>query len=270
MKTVVILTGSELRHTYFRKKIALSENINVLKTYCESVDNLIENGTKEESWVRRKKHLLAREQSEIDFFSLFVENTPDHSNPAFLHKGEVNNPNIVNEIMNLLPEVIVVYGSSIIKEPILSAFPNKIINVHLGLSPYFRGAATNFWPFIENLVECIGVTFMYIDAGIDTGRIIHQIRPEINFFDTPSSIGNRLIKQMTAVVHKLIINYEKLATMPPPTFKNFNRFYRKKDYSEEAVELVYKNFCNGMIENYLNNKVIRDSCFPIVTNPAIT
>ena len=41
----------------------------------------------------------------------------------------------------------------------------------------------------------VGATFMYIDAGIDTGEIIHQIRADIVIGDSPHSIGNRLIKK---------------------------------------------------------------------------
>ena len=38
-----------------------------------------------------------------------------------------------------------------------------MINVHLGLSPYYKGSATNFWPFVNNELQFLGVTFMVTD-----------------------------------------------------------------------------------------------------------
>ena len=43
MKRIIILTGSELRHTFFRKYIALFENINVVATYCEGLEKSLTN-----------------------------------------------------------------------------------------------------------------------------------------------------------------------------------------------------------------------------------
>ena len=61
----------------------------------------------------------------------------------------------------------------------LKVFSNKILNIHLGLSPFYRGQATNYWAFVNNEIQFIGATFHKIDGGIDTGPIIHQIRPKV-------------------------------------------------------------------------------------------
>ena len=38
-----------------------------------------------------------------------------------------------------------VYGTTIIKGDLIRIFEKRIINLHLGLSPYYRGAGTNFF-----------------------------------------------------------------------------------------------------------------------------
>ena len=53
-------------------------------------------------------------------------------------------------------------------------FSRKFLNVHLGLSPYYRGSGTNVWPLINTEPDMVGAT-LCIDAGIDNGEIIHQI-----------------------------------------------------------------------------------------------
>jgi hypothetical protein len=48
------------------------------------------------------------------------------------------------------PDLIISYGCSIIKRPLIEYFDKKFINIHLGLSPYYKEGGTNFWPFVNN------------------------------------------------------------------------------------------------------------------------
>ncbi len=270
MKQIVILTGNELRHRYFRKKTALQSGIKVLRSYCESEENLLEKGATQISSTKREQHLLSREQSEKDFFEAFINTAQDFSQAVVIKRGEINDPIFFEEIKSLDPDLIIVYGASILKEPLLSAFPDRILNVHLGLSPYYRGAATNFWPLVDRNPACVGATFMYIDSGIDTGEIIHQIRASCNFFDTPSTIGNRLIKDMTEVFAAIIVAFDRLSKPTGPVYNGFKKFFKKKDFTEDSVEQLYANFRDGMIENYLEKINEQNNLFPVVTNKAVT
>jgi len=245
----------------------MCDGINIIKTYCESEEDLLSKTPPQESQINRKQHFNAREQSEKDFFELSVCVSVDTSETEIINRGDINNEEYCKQIILMQPDLIIVYGSSIIKKNLLSAFPKKILNVHLGLSPYYRGAATNFWPLVDMLPECVGATYMFIDEGIDTGEIIHQIRPTINYYDTPSTIGNRLIKEMTEIFCKLIIEFDKLQKPQPVKFSAFRKFCKKKDYSEEAVFKLYDNFNKGMIQDYLAQKKEKDQAFPIVNNP---
>ncbi len=40
-KRVVLLTGSELRHSFVRKAIALSEGVSVIRSYCEGTEKSV-------------------------------------------------------------------------------------------------------------------------------------------------------------------------------------------------------------------------------------
>ena len=91
------------------------------------------------------------------------------------------------------PDVVLVFGTGILREPLLSAFAGRIINIHLGLSPYYRGAGTNFWPLVNREPEYVGATIHYLDAGIDTGPILAHARPAIARGDGPHDIGNKTI-----------------------------------------------------------------------------
>ena len=252
---IIILTGSEKRHEYFRKKIASNPNITVLATYCEGKEKSLENQVKQNvnSSLLEIQHVEARNQSEKDFFDEFTKNVNDESNPKFIQKGEINNDNLVSEIIKYQPDLLICYGSSLIKSKLLDLFEGRFLNVHLGLSPYYRGSGTNVWPLINNELDMVGATYMYIDAGIDTGKIIHQIRADIFLGDSPHSIGNRLIKKMTKKYTEIILKFNKLENARQP--KNKGKLYLQKDFDSNACKQLYQNFSQGMVEEYLSSSV---------------
>jgi|SaaInlStandDraft_6_1057023.scaffolds.fasta_scaffold44882_2 phosphoribosylglycinamide formyltransferase 1 len=264
---VIILTGTDLRHDFFRKFIANSKEIEVLQSYCEEKEINLRNITEQDfDNTFRLNHLHAREQSENDFFSLFANYTKDNSNPKFIRKGEINQENAISSIIESNPDIIIAYGCSIIRGSLLSIFKGRFINVHLGLSPYYRGSGTNFWPLVNKQPELVGVTFMHINEGIDTGEIIHQVRAKYVFGDTPSTVGNRLIVDMSKILKNIIVNFSKLRKMKQFQVSSEDRIYRKKDYSEQSVKSIYNNFKDNLIQKYLSEEDKRNSTYPIINN----
>ena len=119
-------------------------------------------------------------------------------------------------------------------------------------------------------MQLVGTTFMYIDSGIDTGQIIHQIRARFNFSDNIHQVGNRLIKDSFIECLKLIKNFDKIKIIPQIKMNNYKeRYYKKKDFTEDSLKLAYKNISNGSIKAYLKNKDKIDLMFPIINNKNI-
>lgn len=267
MNKVIILTGDEKRHEFFRKYMGTSRNFQVLRSYCEQSEpeRIIKSGATSEL---RRIHLQSRTQTELDFFGTFTMKIPDHSNPRFIPLGMINDPKIQEEIIHLNPDYIFSYGCSIIKGDLIQAFPMKFINIHLGLSPYYRGTGTNYWPLVNREPQFVGTTFMYIDEGVDTGQIIHQIRGRMYPLDTVHTIGNRLIQDTAMVAEKIMENAKKIEGFNNITLpKGEQKYYMNKDFSEESVVKLYNNFENGMISEYLENmdRIIKSN--PIIENP---
>ncbi len=72
------------------------------------------------------------------------------------------------------PDLIVVSGTGLIKEPLLSMKTRLgTINLHTGLSPFVKGGpnCTN-WCIANNEWHLVGNTIMWLNAGIDAGNII--------------------------------------------------------------------------------------------------
>ena len=254
MKKIVILTGDEYRHTYFRKKVACHPSIEVLASYCEGVEKSLENRTLQnpDASELERMHVDSRTAAELESFGEAIEFLPDHSSPVKIKKGAINDARIVQEITALQADILICYGSSIIKSALLDAYEGRFLNVHLGLSPYYRGSGTNIWALINNEPHMYGATYMHINKGIDTGEIIHQIGADILLGDGPHAIGNRLIRRMTDTYCDLIVHFDDLTKEVQPD--DDGKLYLRKDFTAEACSTLYQNFRNGMVEDYLFGK----------------
>ena len=152
---------------------------------------------------------------------------------------------------------------------LLAEFEGRILNVHLGLSPYYRGSGTNFWALVNGEPEYVGATFMHMDAGVDTGLIIHQIRARVYPGDSPHQVGNRLIADMAATYITVIRNFDRLELPSQPPAPQTVRCYRKRDFTPASVKALYRNFDGGVIGDYLSQKKDRDRRVPLVSNPTV-
>ena len=263
---IAIITSNEIRHIFFRRIVNTFKNSSVVCCICETTDSNHYNQVlnNKESTLLEKNHFIQRENTEKDFFDIFVQNSIDPKNTFFLNKGAINSDvNVQNYLYKSNPDIIVSYGCSIIKETIINKFPGKFLNIHLGLSPYYKGSGTNLWPLVNKEPEYIGVTYMYIDANIDTGDIIHQIRPTLYCHDNVHTIGNRLIRDMALELDILLSKIHDIKSIPQWDVAN-EKIYKKKDFNEKSLLSIQKNINNGMLNNYLSNKNEIDAKVPIV------
>ena len=263
---VIIISANELRHKFFRKKVSSFEKVNVelclaeknqSRHYFKVIKSPIYSAAE-------KKHFKDRQKSEKIYFGKFLKNNSDLKNLLVIKRGEFNyNTKIINKIINIKPDIIISYGCSLIKNPILKKFKNKFINIHLGLSPYYKGSATNFWPFVYNEPQFAGVSFLKIDKGIDAAPIIHQIRPCFKEKDNIHDIGNKLIIKMINPLEIIIKNFKLLKSKKQKKSK-IEKIFKKKDFDFASLKSLKRNFNSGMIRKYLKNKKKIDNKYPIV------
>ena len=177
--------------------------------------------------------------------------------------GACNDPDEIGRMEALQPDVVFVFGTGILREQVLSAFPGRIINVHLGLSPYYRGSGTNFWPLVNREPEYVGATIHYLDAGIDTGPIIAHARPAIAVEDGPHDLGNKTIVAAMKLLADAAEAHVHGRVNPVPQ-RGGGRFYQRKDFNADAVRRLYRHFDTGMIDEYLADRSRRDAALTLV------
>lgn len=252
MKKIVILTGSELRHRFMRIALSNHPQIQVLRSYCEDQSQSLVNrlNKSNEQTSAQIHHAEARTRAEQDFFKFACDLAEDKSNSVTIEKGTINAPPVVEAIKDLKPDLLCCYGSSIIKSDLIDLFKNRFLNLHLGLSPYYRGSGTNYFPLVNREPQYVGATFMHLNRGIDTGQIIHQIQARIFRGDSIHQIGNRLICDASLVYAELISKFEEIALLEQPIASK-PKLYLRKHFTSASLEALEHNFRSGMIEEYL-------------------
>jgi methionyl-tRNA formyltransferase len=86
----------------------------------------------------------------------------------------VNSEQTAEVLRKLNPDLVIVNGTRIIAEPILSCIRVPFINMHTGITPRYRGVHGAYWALVEGRTTACGVTIHLVDRGIDTGKILRQ------------------------------------------------------------------------------------------------
>ena len=154
----------------------------------------------------------------------------------------------------------------IIGEDLLNVAKHGSFNIHTSLLPKYRGAA----PIQRSIINCdreTGITFMKMDAGLDTGPIVTSVKFPIeegtnteDLEEIMSDISSRNILQVIDSIQKntfsLTEQNENESSYAPKVTKGEARI----DWTKSAEEIVGK--INGLCPNpcafseYKNERII--------------
>ena len=106
----------------------------------------------------------------------------------FSHKEFYDTDNVIKLLKNLQVDLIVLAGFLwLVPEPLLKAFPNRIINLHPALLPKHGGKGM-YGDHVHKAVltskdEESGITIHFVSDKFDEGEIIHQSKFKIEAGD---------------------------------------------------------------------------------------
>lgn len=248
---IAVLTSNGARHLAFAARLAEVFDVVGVFTEAKTFDPSAVYQSPEEQALLEGWFTM-RAEAEEAFFGARARTFEDEAGALIgeVPAGTINDPACVARLRNLAPEAVAVFGSSILRKPLLDLSPGHFVNMHLGLSPYYRGSGTNFWPFYNEELEYVGVTIHWIDAGIDSGSIIHQGRPTIAPGDNPHTIGCKAMIVGVDLMVQALHEIERGTVAGVPQRKDLGKLYRRKDFSARHVAAVFEKLEAGLIERY--------------------
>jgi formyltetrahydrofolate-dependent phosphoribosylglycinamide formyltransferase len=148
---------------------------------------------------------ILRKARESGLPALFVDPGPDSNKLPPAAQKE-----ICDHLRRHQVQVVVLTGfMRLVKEPILSEFKDRIVNVHPSLLPKFKGR--NAW--VQALEEGefeTGTTVHLVDAELDGGRILAQETVPIMIGDSPELLYERIQQTEHQLLPKVLAEWQEL------------------------------------------------------------
>lgn len=258
-----IVTSDHVRHRYFANVLSAHPQVEALVVEPKS-RNPANNHSNSEDALLLAEYFGRRDASERSVLSDGQEWNLARPLLRFeAAKGSINEPDIVARLIAAGINHCMVFGASWLKEPWLKAFPGRLFNLHLGLSPYYRGVGTNFWPLHDGRPEYVGATVHLLDEGIDSGPILFQVRPTPSDEDDAHSLGNKTIAKATQALRDRLHSLPTMTKVPQQVGGD-QRSYRSKDFDANALRDLIRRFDSGMMAEYVRDLESRAPTVPLI------
>ncbi|MFW0778157.1 MAG: formyltransferase family protein [Rickettsiales bacterium] len=172
-----------------------------------------------------------------------VDFIPSNVRTLALKTGDLNFVPMETLAPALNSDFYAVFGGSFIKSPLIDALIERnTVNLHMGMSPYYRGAACNFWALHDGNADLVGATIHKLSRGLDNGDMLFHALPKREATD-PFVLGMRAVRAahkglLEALESKKIFDYE-----PVPQDKSQEiRYTRNREFTDEiASEYLQRN-----------------------------
>ncbi len=148
-----------------------------------------------------------------------VKKSAEVSGLSILQPVSLKDPEFIEEIKELSPDLIVVVAFRILPKNIFKIPKFGSINLHASLLPKYRGAAPINWAVINGERET-GVTTFFLQEKVDTGSIIMQKSIDIGIEDNAGTVHDKLMRVGAQAVFDTVDLIENTNGMPPVIKQN--------------------------------------------------
>ena len=119
---------------------------------------------------------------------------PKNVRTLAIKSGDLNQLNNIQLRDAISSDLYIVFGASYIKGWLVDFLvENRAINIHMGLSPYYRGSSCNFWAMYDNNPGYVGATIHLLSKGLDSGNMLFHCVPKPIRGDTPYDFTMRAV-----------------------------------------------------------------------------
>jgi hypothetical protein len=176
---ITVFTSNQPRHVAYVSQLA---------AIADSVYVVMESNT---VFPGRVKDFFGNSEVMQEYFTNVVASerrvfgglafTPPNVEVLALKAGDLNFLDRSDLEPALESDYYLVFGSSFIKGWLIDELvDNRAVNIHMGLSPYYRGSSCNFWAMYDGLPSFVGATAHMLSRGLDSGPILFHTRPHFS------------------------------------------------------------------------------------------
>ncbi len=205
---LVLLTGADYEHCYVANRLAdafaltrIVVDTGVPKSRLDRVRSLRRRYSATQLLARavaRGLSFVCRDRAarrEALFRVLGRENCERHRHEEIITRVQgLNTPGTRTLIRDLNPDVLLVYGTAVVRDGTLSLAARLALNMHTGMSPYYRGTDCAFWPLYHGELERLGATVHQCTHDLDGGAIYRVGQLQLERADNQFCVFARAVK----------------------------------------------------------------------------
>lgn len=235
---ITVFTSNQPRHLSLIKDLA---------NVCDEVFAIIEVNTifpgknadffkKSEIMQKYFSNVINSEKKIFGDISLL----PSNVKSLIVKSGDLNDIPMSILAPLLKSDEYIVFGSSYIKGALIDFLVSKnAYNIHMGVSPYYRGSSCNFWAAYDRNLTMVGATIHLLSKGLDSGPILfHALpKPTENAFD----LGMKAVKSAHIGIVQNIDSGKIKDFQPIIQDKTLEIRYTKNADFDDNVALEYLN-----------------------------
>jgi len=244
---ITLITSDQIRHNYLVNLLSnIATKLNVIqekKTFFSNqnkISNLMKNYFLKVDDAQKKvfgNAAIDKKNKNIKLLSL--ENKE-------LEKCSLNS---LSDFLN--SDIFIVFGSSFIKKDLVNfLIDRKALNIHLGISPYYRGTNCNFWALFDNNPHLVGATIHLLSKGLDSGPILYHALSEIKedpFIYTMSAVKSAFESIAQKIENKTIFEHTPEIQDKSKEIK----YSKKNEFNDEVIKKFFLNKID------LNSKIFK-------------
>lgn len=290
-RTIVVLTGRDLRHDRFALRMIEEFGDKVVAWYrlCPNAASVVSAdpvSTQRERMLglwrsmvqqhgtlgaagqlpaqirrlrERRRILRAREQRqrtvEKEMFGAEVERLGASSHLQPVDVVDPNAASFVEIVRENSPWLLLTLGGPLYRRPLLAAARGGTINQHAGWSPDYRGTNTTDWTLYHRQLGRVGSTVHISATGADSGGILRRSHPCLSPDDTPESIFARVVALGTELVIETVeelLQEGRTLVAEQPTDRG--RTYLSRDLEPAVLIRSAQDFESGWLNEALTRE----------------
>ena len=275
---VIVITGDGLEHHYVTNKLAAKIPLAGIivdhgkpVSKAEKVRRYFRRYTIPQLMSRvwlallRKAWGNSASRHRALLFVFGAENCRQFQHPELLHHvNGINTPDGIREVASFEPDVILVYGTGIVGGKVLSQVRTIALNMHTGISPYYRGCDCAFWPLHNKELHMLGATVHECVKDVDGGRIFGTAGIELHADDDLFAVFARCVDAGASLYVQKVeeLLQGKLKGDPQDLSKGVEYMAVMRD--ARAERKVRDSIRAGMIRRFVESKNVQSNSAPVV------
>jgi len=250
---ITLFTSNKNRHNYLINLLStIADELFVIQE-CDTIFPSVTSSHYQASPImKRYFENVDNAQSKL-FGNSYVNNLKKNIKILPILSGDLNKCSMDLLSDFLKSDAYVVFGSSYIKGELADFLvEQRAINIHAGVSPYYRGTDCNFWALYDDNPHLVGTSIHLLSKGLDSGPMLYHAMSNIK--TSPFDYTMSAIKSAFHSVVKRIKDNSIFKINPIVQDKSKEiRYSRKNEFNEEIAKEYFKKEVN------LNNKKFDNS-----------